>query len=892
MAIENENSNFVENSVKKLASYDSESTSALSSIADAAATKTSVFLTNVKTFVAGILMPTIRVTISSSFNAVPRATVTLPSDPRLFNIGECDRVPIHIFVQETVAENPKFVLLFDGFVDSKSYISIVNQREIDLTCVGWTSFFEDVKFKFMTTIHDVARSYVPGQGSANGMMSFSPLTFPSCLFFDGLASRMDARRISKPTQYLANIIEYVEEAARDDFRPANALHNSLVSKYYSTLAYNLHLDRRFCWVPYFDLEVPDDEGDPPLNISWQAAPGASENTNTMFPVLYGLQTDFALKQLAQGAATSSAHLNIKEMLDFLLAQIEYDFLVIPNAAFHSKQSNIPDEGLAADDGRPHKFEIPEKSCDAYSDNQWYGDVLKDNQEKIDQLAKKYSYERNCDRLVNFCLKPLLDDAMPPMCNVIFRSQVDQINGSFRHNRVPTRIQTTGFIDALFKIQKAQGQNQAGLLTSFATTEFYPSKYYNKDSQVNPLQQQGSDELLDIEKYTGPWIHEDKVPPWFSYMMTGVASGANGDIKEEDIKALKERYMRRQLTRARYAIRQLTVVGAFNPYVTVGFPGVVFDSADSGFAFAGNVVQVDHSINTHDVSTTVTLSCVRLLSEAALQEENGGEGFPNPVNAVHVVTHEKHRMDRVYASILGTPDVAVAGAEAMTYSEILNRYGGPVGSTTASPQNNIYEAYRLQRRNICTLQNYCSFMDISPSPSSSDPTILSSDFINDRAKIKVFDSVPLLEIVKPSDILKELIEQYVDRYKSIEAKNDEIDKKNAEKEKQELAILEDQRKLLADEEFKKTHPEDYEKLQKNYAKNLEKYKKNQEVLANNRKTRENNKKKVLRMIEEAKKKYGADKDKKSKDPFISMGMEVDVRDVLMLVQHEAMSGNVY
>ena len=53
--------------------------------------QTNIFLSSVRTYIAGVLMPTLAVSISASFDQSPTARITLPADPRLFNLGRLDK---------------------------------------------------------------------------------------------------------------------------------------------------------------------------------------------------------------------------------------------------------------------------------------------------------------------------------------------------------------------------------------------------------------------------------------------------------------------------------------------------------------------------------------------------------------------------------------------------------------------------------------------------------------------------------------------------------------------------------------------------------------------------------------------------------------------------------
>ena len=180
---------------------------------------TNVFLASVRTYVAGILMPTIAVSISASFNAYPTARITMPADPRLFNLGNHDRVPVQIFVKETMVECPNYVLMFEGFVAGRSYISVANQREINLECVSFVEVFKDTKLRFMTSIQEQFLSSVPGnrevaQGIFLPGFMFQDVPLHACLFaFPHIGRIADDEVVASPGVVL--VLPDVPEAEGD-----------------------------------------------------------------------------------------------------------------------------------------------------------------------------------------------------------------------------------------------------------------------------------------------------------------------------------------------------------------------------------------------------------------------------------------------------------------------------------------------------------------------------------------------------------------------------------------------------------------------------------------------------------------------------------------------------
>lgn len=858
-------------------------------------TKTNVFLGSVKVFIAGILMPCLGVSISSSFNSSPTANITVPADPRLFNVGEHDRVPVLVFAKETIAESPQYILLFEGYVAERQYLSVATQREISFACVAYTTVFEDVRVRFLTTLDDIFHNAAPGESSTAQSITCSNITFPSCLFYHGvMLQQEDVKPITMPTEYLANLMEFMEEAGTTP-APANNFDNSIVSRYYATLAYNLRMDKRFAWLPYFDVPAEQvSDGTENVNsggntTAYQMAGLTSGEQATMFPLLYGMQTEEALQTLVGAVQDSTREFSLYDLLQFLVERIEYEFLVFTSPAYHTKNLKEQDAGDQANSGRSTRVDADTAVTPAPLDK----DAAK---AKYELLSKKYAPDRNCDRMINFCLKPLLDDSMPPQCNIIFRSQVESIEAHSIFRGVPTRIQVTGVNDPLNKLDISRG-GPGNPLLEFAKVDFYPSKYYegNTAETADKPAHMGNELLRPIEEHTGPWVFRNNMPAWYSYALVGTKA------TEENKKMLRERYMRRQLIRAQLTPRVINVRCTFNPYITCGFPGVVFDSSDTGFSFAGSVISVQHNLSPNEFSTTVTMNCVRLLSEAMVQERDSL--FPNPINAIHKVTHNKGMINKIYDELLGTPGCPVPGAEAVTYAEALSNWGGTIESAVSSPQNNIYEAYKLQRRNIITFEQYNSFMGLTASGDSEQCTMLTNDYYTDRAPVKVYQNVPLKEVVKPlvpldeakqsltdraNELQKEIKQVMKERYEKIGDINSQIAKDNADIDRLK-AIYDDpttsdadRNKVLSQAIVKQQEITNLRSESSTITANLDKRSK---AIGDEALTIIEKKKKINELM---KSKSAAAK----RDPFSPNGSDKSVRDVLLAVQKESFANNIY
>lgn len=625
-------------------------------------TADNLLLGRVHLYVAGVLMPVSSVTVTSAAGMVPQASFTTATDPRLFDMGRMDRVPVQIFVKETMAGSDEYILLFEGFIVSRSYVNTALQQVLSYTAVAYMDVLEDARIQFLTSIDDAYMASAAGASDKQRNISaLGGLAYPSCLYRKGLGLGGSSDIIESPTQFLENIYGFIgsggpaglpaqpgapaELAASPS---AGSLNDSALAAWHHKWAAEIKLMQRYEKLPYFDYPVTETTA---TGSKVQVSMSADGARATCFPMLAGLEKEEALSMLVQGGMAGSTESSAMELLRTMMDDLEYDYLCLTSPAYHF------DTG----------------------------------------------------RMVSTVVKPILNDTMPPQCNVLFRSQVTQVSCSEQFKGVPTRIQIH---DAYSPLAKMSYEHSDSQVMKFGLISYYPSsKYTNFDpnSSEPAYFRELSSEMLASERHTGPWVHEINFPRWFGYLNDKYGSRDSAPDEFSVERTLKERFFRRQLLMAKYMGRAVQVVSAFNPYVTPGFPGVVFDGEDVQFNFAGHVDTVTHNISPSDMSTTVTMHFVRSLEEAASVE------IPSPVLEVMAVTHVQDRLSNIYHTILGDGDPTLTGspytdsqgANAIAFETLQDLFTGP-GADSASPQNNIRKAYQFQRRNIVTFDQYCQF----------------------------------------------------------------------------------------------------------------------------------------------------------------------------------------
>ena len=226
---------------------------------------------------------------------------------------------------------------------------------------------------------------------------------------------------------------------------------------------------------------------------------------------------------------------------------------------------------------------------------------------------------------------------------------------------------------------------------------------------------------------------------------------------------------------------MSVSSAFDPYITPGFPGVVFDSGGGSFSFAGHVNSVVHRISPTEMSTEISMNFVRTLREAAHIT------IPHPLSVISEVIHFDPNLSEIYQAILGCNCISFEDLEeriltSKSYNgknavdadrairearekqaeakrredevaegkqiDIQKIFEDMTSDLTVTPvissdeNNNIRKAYEAKRRNIVTFEQYCKFMELTPiagmgPEGEKTPILLNGEYVDDRREIDVY-----------------------------------------------------------------------------------------------------------------------------------------------------------
>jgi len=600
-----------------------------------------------RVYIAGILVPSLSVSITTAFNSPPTATISLPPYPELFGIGREDRLPVHVFARESWLDglNGDFILIFEGEIQSFSYTSTKLGREIVVNAQSLLIVLKDVNIRTLTSFQEVAHNTMTRGENSTANKPITPgFVFPMSLFMRGIAEVDEGNLIQTPTEYLENIYTFfqtrgegIEKLKGDEVELAG---------FYQRYAESIRLLKRYTKLPYFD-EI--DSG------IWSGG----EDKAAAFPLIDGMQRQSALRQLT---SVSNAAMGVEgptqgsmyELVNYIVSQMQYEFAFINSPRF---------------DG---------------------------------------------ENLISTCLKPILYEAPPPACNIIYRSMVESIRTMENVYQVPTRVR-------LMNTRGPTGILSDGGRSPYAywsIIDYYPTEEYaDKDPSTNDIKNWFATELLESENFTGTYTFTTEAPAWMSYI-----TPANDG--EEVGREVKHRIMRYLLTLKKYEARRLEVQCSYSPYITPGFPAVVFDADDKAFVFVGHVVAVQHTLSKEgQPSTQVTMSFTRPLHEAMDEKSR----LENPVPEVDKITTDPEAVSRIYQEILG--------CGAVSFSELVELQH----SDDADSQINRGVAYEHTVRDIVTFEDYLDFMGLEAPDSGKAldaegqeiPMVLTGEFVEDR-----------------------------------------------------------------------------------------------------------------------------------------------------------------
>jgi hypothetical protein len=307
-------------------------------------------------------------------------------------------------------------------------------------------------------------------------------------------------------------------------------------------------------------------------------------------------------------------------------------------------------------------------------------------------------------LISLCLKPLLYDGFPPKCNILFRSHVISVTTNENVSDIPTRIVARDFHNIMYKL--FQGGNP--ILQELMIMDCYPSEIYNSEKIPDEYNDPYVQELLKAEDYTGPVVHDIPAPDWWSYVNPAKIFSNDPAVAKKQYYTARTQMLKSMYLKDRYQGSRMSVTMAFNPYVVSGFPGVVFEPEDGTCAFIGHILAVQHDLNKSGGTTTIEFSFVRTLEQ---EKTNRLENSMKLISDVVTNNADIGRMTDVYQSIIACDAITIKDADNLL--------------SDTEEQKNPWKAYQYNKREIVTMDEYCTFMGFT----AEDEVTIEDDYHN-------------------------------------------------------------------------------------------------------------------------------------------------------------------
>lgn len=579
---------------------------------------TSVFSSNLShraywlVYMNGIEVPCPSLNISYGVWEIPQCNLQMAPHYTLERLGAEDKVDVVVFYLDDFQDpnEPKFCLAFEGEIVGWSYQNSSNGRMMSFDCVANIATYQQLYYFFLNTaeaVYDKATNQ-----SVDGVSVTQPgAVYPYSLFKQGLLSESadPPPDINGPYDILDNIIRGMVGSTLPTNRRAIPSIN-----FFSRWVRKNNLMNRFTALPFFEDKTLAAAGqDPGIFAIIKAARDVEANRTQ--------QTS-----LSESVGNAGSLLDV---IKKIFGTVFYELAMIPSPAAvraQIKGGAIIGPALADPTGPAHLSPV---------------------------------------RLQNYYAKPQMLFAIPPTCNVFFRSMVNSHNYQENFATQPTRIYVNdSFYTAL--------PNMGAPYNAYATTAAYPPEvstvlkrkfpnHLKSDDQaaaVDPSQTGRNVLVWPEEFFKGPVTDRRPIPAWYTHLLNTTRSAAD----RESLQDLFELYAQYEYVRARYEKRGGSVSMHHNPYALPGYPCVVFDTETPALHMVGYVMHINHSFSSNgrgSMSTQVNYSFGRTLRE--MLDEVKAESFrlggvlgaapADPVDDTRLITQDFTVAEQFYNATL-------------------------------------------------------------------------------------------------------------------------------------------------------------------------------------------------------------------------------------------------
>lgn len=579
-------------------------------------------------YLNGLLMRGVR-SVSTAWmeGQIPQLNLVMAPSTRLERLGAEDRLEVVVFALNDRVTPSRYEILFDGEIVGWSYVRSAAGRSVQFDAVLDIAMLQQLKFFFMNTVDAIAQ-LKGGVGQNEDTIATGGVFYPFSLFRKGLYSgaATDGKdpTVETPFEIMYNVVRGLVASRIDEKQVRSPQFATIPAvNFFARWVRKRNFVNRFVSLPI--LEDP-----------------ARGKENGVFPILRAVQDETALASMSQSLASTVAEAgSVLAVLESVFAKVYMNVAMTPSpACVRARLKDGQILGLA---------DLPSRTP------------------LLEPL-----------RLMNYYVKPQLTFGVPPSCNVVFPSQIENVAYTENYAQQITRFAVNeGLVTGALGLEN---MSLAGPSLRYGYPPEVNSAIRNmKIPDPSDPKSRGAANLnarnllvFPEEFFRGPVPSSGRSPGWFQlvsqrskrYQVKAKQDASTGD-QSFKLERLFDLYAQHEYHRQRLEKRGGTVAMPFNPYVIPGYPCVIFDTPSNAFHLVGYVRGISHDLNAQgSMRTTMHYGFGRTLTEWLAQIKTDSEYLGavvasspvEPIDTIREVSQDFAGAEEFYGKLLhgGTP----------------------------------------------------------------------------------------------------------------------------------------------------------------------------------------------------------------------------------------------
>jgi hypothetical protein len=624
-------------------------------------------------YIAGVKVPCSAVSVSCSDGGNVTATVALPPNETILNLGMGDRTQVAIFYLDSwkYKENPTWCLLAEGYISGIQYTNSVTSKSIAVSVSSNFNILNSMYLEFLGGGESSAGKVGKPNNTVPNEITFKG-KFPGQLFTVGLENKNQIRAPYELIQniFLATTGEYkdkdtVKSASKLDITQEVERIQNLVKLNYEEKTKSMTAQEKKTYEEQEKQRLQKE-----LSTTKSSKTQNLENIVDLQKEVVRLEVEKILKDRNLNARTPVSSgffyrfFTLTRLQKHILASPMLEGLIyttkdkekepkMPSGVFPMLRTSRGSQyvkALASQSGF--------KSGENGSAKALLTNLFSIFNYNITEIASppifstdnrglatgKYSTQGDSNTIGSFISKPNTYFSVPPACNVIFPSMRLTMNHGVSYEGMPTRVyfQKTSQGRKLNLDNKvgdgyAHMDSRVGYPASIARHAIDSSKAPRNELEVLVFPEEYYSGPKTVYKEINPMLHEiDKIEK-ASRLKDETEKIATSTLSQLDTGSLRPddaAFAREAFTKAkskgqnnydlylkqaqieyetmRASSTSCTVSMVFNPYIVPGFSCIIADQENIGGHLIGHVVTVNHNITAYNSNTTVELTAVRSL----------------------------------------------------------------------------------------------------------------------------------------------------------------------------------------------------------------------------------------------------------------------------------------